>query len=130
MIKYKYNKNDTFAKSFYKLQKLKTIQNQDKYNIVLQIINDLFDLKKKYTSLLQFKNIPEHLILTNIDHKIDIIHKYDKIVVDKLNSGKLTTKTKNSEYFVIFFIRRILSAIDYKLIGRTINDTKYYSIKN
>ena len=119
------------------VEKYKLDQDAKKYNIVLNFINELLNLKDddKLKSLREFRKIKEDNLCKNKSHNFEIIKKYCKEFKSKLElTIKLNKKDeedddKNSGY-VISVIERVLRSINYKLISMKYSSGRYYTIKN
>ena len=111
----KFNESMTYCQYQRLVDKHKLKVNEQKYNLILNIINDWLDLKdSKFTQLTSFKNMDEENLLQHNGN--DILIKYQekiKIILEldiKLNS-------KNKKY-ILFVLMKALNKIDYRLTSK------------
>jgi hypothetical protein len=95
--------------------------NKEKYNLILNFLNDLIKPEKQYFKITQFKNINEQLLIIS-DNNTQIINNY--IIKFNENGFKLNIKNKNP----LYIIKHICNKIGYSFIKKKINDICYYSI--
>ena len=114
-----------YSKDIYQLitssSKLITDTNKEKYELILNFINDLIKPEKIYLKITQFKNINQSLLQPS-DDNLQIINNY----FNKFNQIglKLNVKNKNP----IYIIKRISNKLGYSFIKKEINDITYYTI--
>ena len=114
-----------YSKDIYQLitssSKLITDTNKEKYELILNFINDLIKPEKIYLKITQFKNINQSLLQPS-DDNLQIINNY----IEKFNQNglKLNVKNKNP----IYIIKRISNKLGYSFIKKVINDITYYTI--
>lgn len=116
-----YNQAESISKYIRKAIKFNMRLNQEKYNIILNFINDilnLYDPSEKYKSLLEIKliNFP--------DNNTDIINQYSNLF--KIKFG---LKLDPKKYNLIAILKNILKNIDYYLTEKIIKNKNYYTIK-
>lgn len=145
MIKYN---GETVSEYLKKLEEYQLKEATEKYELVLEFVNDLLDLKdkEKLKSLRDFKKLLEEDICKNKTHNFKIIKNYIKSFKSKLDLTIKLKKKKNSDsdddevsqevendrdsIFVITVLQRVTRTIGFKLISKKIGSNIYYSIKN
>lgn len=93
--------------------------NREKYNLILNFINDWFgNDTNKFTTLVDFKNVPEDVLLNKKkpNHNRKIIKKYyNKIIsICNLDLDEITDDTDQLSD-VIFILEKSLKSINYSL---------------
>lgn len=106
--------------------------NQDKYNLLLDFINEWLKLdgRFKFSSLLEFKNMAESYLLADPIHNRKILRKYNQSIIDKLHIN-LTDKSDSNlrSKYILFFLTRSLVRIDYSLTRRFYGNEYHYTIR-
>lgn len=109
---------------------------KEKYDLILEFVNELMNKEKKYISLTEFINEPDHIITSNVRHNKKVINIYkDKLAkVLNINVLELTCITSEEDTiessFTIIFLKKIINSINFSLVSRIVDDKIYYSIKN
>ena len=109
---------------------------KDKYNIILNFINEWLNYPPKFQlkSLTGFKNIKESILLKDLKHNRDILRKYSKNIIKKLkitfNIDDDTDSDEIKDRYILYFTQRCLASIKFSLIVRKVDDINYYTIKN
>ena len=101
--------------------KLITDINKEKYELILNFLNDLIKPEKLYFKITQFKNINQS-VLNATDNNLQIINNY--IAKFNQNGFKLNIKNKNP----IYIIKHVSNKLGYSFIKKEINDIVYYTI--
>jgi hypothetical protein len=128
-------KGGSMTKFLREMEKFTNQLNQDRYNIVINFVNDWLRLKddNRILALSQFNAIPETRLLKTPKHNRKVIRKYTNIFKQQLNVDlSVTDETDSDEIkdkYIIYVTRRILSSIDYKLYSFKNKNIIYYSIK-
>lgn len=111
--------------------KLKVIQ--DKYNLLLEFVNEWLKNEEKFSSLIEFVKMPESKLLHDLKHNRDILRKYSDEIINKLNPkfdiDDETASDEIDDSYIIHFFSRACAAIDYKLVRYTIRSKTFYSVK-
>lgn len=122
-----------------KIEQFKRDVNREKYNLILQFINDWFghDKHNKLDTLIDFKNISEDTLFNKRkpNHNRKIIKKYYNkiIVICALDKEKITNDSEQISD-IMSILKDSLKSIDYKLCFRYKNielnkKVKMYYIK-
>ena len=121
------------------LRRLQTYQlniKQYKYDLILKIVNEIMHLKIKFGKLTEFRKVPRSRLLKHPKHVVKVIQKYKNAFelyglefnIKKRKGQNIKTQAE----YVIYFLRRILKIINYKLYERKDKKNKngetYYSI--
>lgn len=122
------DKTETLNEFLRRVDKYKIHYNKEKYNLVLNIINKIFNLNEEYTykSLTSIKHVK--LKSLNVDQKFTesiIIQNKDKL------KELFNFETDNIEYNLegmVVVISRLLQLINYKLKIYTMKNIKYCTI--
>lgn len=122
----KYDETMSYCKYVRLVEKYKIKVNEQKYNLILDMINDWLELKDKnrLTELTGFKNMDENELLEHNGHAI-LIKYQEKIKVILEIDMKLNSKNKKYIFFVLI---KALNKIEYKLTSRQTDDGFIYSI--
>lgn len=101
---------ETLNEYLRRVEKIKMDLNKQKYNILLDLLNDLFSLtgETKFKSLTKIKNIPISGI--NDDHIKKIFKKYKKDIKKHHNY-----KIKKDNYNIINILSKLLGKMEYRL---------------
>ena len=112
----------------------------NKYDTILKFVNALINPKTKYTSLTEFINVSRTKLISDVRHNKTIIDKFGRILSEELNINilELTRITAEEEgedddyetSDIIMFLKRILNAIEYSIISKTVDGEIYYTIKS
>jgi hypothetical protein len=109
---------------------------KDKYNIILDFINEWLNYPEKFKlkSLIGFKNIKEGILLKDLKHNRDILRKFSSNIIKKLeitfNIDDDTDSDEIKDRYILYFIQRCLASIKFSLTVRKVDDINYYTIKN
>ena len=122
----KYDESMSFSKYARLVEKYKIKVNEQKYNLILDMINDWLELKDKdrLTELTGFKQMDESDLLEHDGHAI-LIKYQEKIKVILEIDMKLNSKNKKYIFFVLI---KALNKIDYRLTSRQSDDGILYTI--
>jgi hypothetical protein len=130
-----YNAKESLTKYIEKVEKYKTMIYKDKYNIILNFINEwlkLFD-EKKFKSITDFKNLYEVDLLYDNRNNKKVIKKYvdifEKQFMINLNITDDTDSDEIKEKYIIYILSKVVNNIDYILIKKEYNGKIYYTIK-
>ncbi len=111
---------------------------KERYTLLLAFINDWLKLEDddtKMTSLIDFKNMDESVILKDKKHNRDVLRKYQDQIVQKLNPdfdiGEETDSDDIKDKYIIYFVAKSLTSIGFSLSSRTVGKNKkvLYSIR-
>jgi len=118
----KYNiKTQTLNEYLREVDAYKLYLIKDKYNIILNFLNELMD--KKINSLTDFKNVDEEILLKNKQRNNDALIKYTNSFKDKFN-------VKINDYDnIINILSRLLPKIQYTLLKISTDNKIIYTIK-
>lgn len=114
-----YDGQMSYAKYVRKVEKFKIALSNEKYNLVLEFINTVFQLELK--SVLEFKSVDEDDILKATNESL---LKFKNSFKDVL-SVKINSKPKKEKY-VIYVLTKALAKIGYTL---TCNSSSEYTVK-
>jgi type IV secretory pathway component VirB8 len=118
-----------------RVEKYKTIILKEKYDIILNFVNDWLNKNIKYESLTKFTNIKEYILLKNDKHNRIVMQKYSELFN---NNFKITINIpqpseENSDVikdkYILTFLTKLLDYIDYALIKREFKGKFIYSIR-
>jgi hypothetical protein len=127
-----YDKKEPIAKYLSRIRELKVNNNKEKYTKILNFFNIwLVKYDIKLNSLMEFKKIREDIILSDKEHNKKILKTYmyelyNELELDKdygssdSDEMKKLKKIYKMENDIIYFIKEILKAIDYKLKSKKI----------
>lgn len=137
---FQYDDSETITQYIRRVNEYKIKLNQDKYDLVLKFINDILQLgnddQYKLKSLRDFRRVKELELLKNHTHNKKMVNKYQKKFKKKLAVQVRTfdlddsdKEEDNDSGYIINVMRRVLAAIQFRLISRSYNSGRYYSIK-
>lgn len=105
----------------------------EKYDIILDFINEWLNQEKKLTSLSDFKNVSEKLLLKDPKHNRDLLRKHSNNLIKNFNVNSSIEDDTDSDdindSYIIYFVTKILNYFGYSMIAKIMNETKYYTIK-
>jgi len=104
---------------------------EDKYDVILEFINAWVGFD--YTSLSDFKNVQELLLLKNPKNNRTLVRKYSDIFQNKfevdLSVGLETDSDEINDRYIIYLLIKMLSIIGYTLAKRESYNKISYTIK-
>ena len=117
-----YEEGDDINEFLEKVEQYHTKISYNKYNIVLNFINDWFKLNKanSYTSLSEFKYVTENRIPK---YNKEVVNKH-KDIIKSIFDIKIIDK-----HGFLYIIRKLLKKIGYKIISKKKYDKKFYMIE-
>lgn len=118
---------ETINQYLRRVEKYKAIILKDKYNVVLNFVNDW--LRAEYESLSEFTNIKESILLKNIKHNSNVVQKYTQIFKNKFEIDLTIDYNNDETREILDLLIKMLSIIDYTLIKREFKDNIVYSIR-
>lgn len=117
-----YNKEEPSYIYFSKLRDFEYSLKKEKYDIVFNFISEITNiLNIKIKSLMDFKRVPIESLIKN-EKIINLINSKHKEIITSLSL--IEDETEN----IYDFLNKILYPIGYKLIKKTFDEQKYYSI--
>lgn len=126
-----YNKKETINQYMKRVEKYTMALQQEKYNTILEFVN--LWIGAEYTSLSEFKNIPETILLKNAKHNRDTVRKYSDIFQSRfeidLRFGIETDSDEINDRYIIYLLIKMLNIINYTLIRRELGKKTLYSIR-
>lgn len=126
-----YDGNETINQYIKRVERFKNKIVEEKYNVILEFVNSWLD--KKYTSLSDFKNIYEEILLKNSKHNREIVRKYCDIFQNKfevdLSIGLETDSDEINDRYIIYLLMKMLGIIGYSLTKRNYGNKIAYTIK-
>jgi hypothetical protein len=126
-----YDGKESINKYIKKVQKFNSKILEDKYEVILEFVNEW--LECKYTSLSDFRNIYEKTMLKNLKHNRDIVRKYSDIFQDKFNVdlsvGLETDSDEINDRYIIYLLIKMLNIIQYTLVKKEIGKNITYTIR-
>lgn len=115
------------------IEKYRLKLQNDSYNLILEYVNELMQMKKKYKSLTEFKFIDEKNILKDQTHCHKIVRSYsqklEKQLKITLSVDEETDSDDIKDKYPIQILKDTLKAIGYKLINKTSGSNIVYTIK-
>ena len=109
---------------------------KERYNLLLAFVNDwlkLDDDDVKLTSLSDFKNMEESVILKDKKHNNAVLRKYRDQIVEKLNPNfDIDDETDSDDIkdkYIIYFMSKSLVSIDFSMVSRTYGKKVVYTIR-
>lgn len=107
-----------------RVEKYKIIILKEKYDMVLNFVNDLLNLDQdtQYESLTKFTNVKESILLKNEKHNRNVMDKCCELFKNKFQIDLVGDN-------IITFITGLLSLIDYTLVKREFKNEFIYSIR-
>ena len=129
----KYNPKESINKYINKAEDYMMQMQQNKYNVILNFINDWLNINLK--SLTEFKNIKEQTLLKNTDHNKNIIKKYIPIFNStfdiELNIKENDDDEIIDDKYIINLLKYVLKLLklNYDLIKINKNNIITYTIK-
>lgn len=125
-----YDGKESINKYMRRVEKYIDDMMKDKYNLILQFINEWLGVE--FNSLTQFKSINEKKLLKNKKHNRDLIRKYCQLFVDKFNTHLSVDEETDSEEindkYIIYLLKKMLNFIDYGLSKKELSINILYSI--
>ena len=131
----KYDGKESINKYMRKVEEYRLKLLEDKYSLILEFINDLMQAPEqdRLKSLSDFTNISEDIILRDLKHNRQILRKYGNLIIEKLNVKFDVDEETNSDeiedYYIFYFLSKVLSSIDYRLVKNTFGEKISYSIR-
>lgn len=126
-----YDGKESITKYIQKVEKFKTLIFQEKYNIILQFVNEW--LNSDYKSLTYFKNKCEDELLKNEKINRNICRKYSEIFKKRFELDLIvdldTDSDEIKDKYIIYLLTKMLQSIEYILYKKDIKNKIYYSIK-
>lgn len=124
-----YNKKESLNTYLRKVEAYKRTTIQVKYTEILKFIN--LWTNRNFIALTEFKNIPESILLKDIEHNNEIIEKYCEIFKTKfeVDFGIKNVENDEENKHIITLLRKMLGLIDYVLYGRGKGSNKLYTIR-
>jgi len=126
-----YNKKETINQYMKRVEIYTMKLQEDKYDVILEFVN--LWTNTIYTSLSEFKNIPETILLKNAKHNRDLVRKYSDIFQNRfgvdLRVGIETDSDEINDRYIIYLLIRMLNIINYTLIKRELGKKTLYSIR-
>ena len=123
--------NETINQYIRRVERYKSIILKEKYDIILNFINDWINNDKNivYESLVKFTNIRESILLKNDKHNRNILKKYSEQInnIFKLDPNEDIDDTQDK--YMIIFLTKLLNYIDYVLIKKEFKGKFIYSIR-
>lgn len=117
-----YDGKESVNKYIKRVERFKNKILEDKYNIILEFVNSW--LKTEYTSLSDFKNIHECVLLKNSKHNRLIVRKYCDIFKNKfemdLSINLETDSDEINDKYIIYLLIKMLNVIGYSLTKRSL----------
>lgn len=106
---------------------------KEKYSKILDFVNDWLSIHKiKLSALSDFKKISKTKLLKDLKHNRDILRKYTTDLTMQLKiKSSIEDDTESDEIhdeYIIYFVTKLLSCIDYSFSSRIINNETYYTI--
>jgi len=109
---------------------------KERYNLLLAFVNDWLKLEEddvKLISLSDFKNMEESVILKDKKHNMEILRRYKDEIVQKLNPNfdidEETDSDDIKDKYIIYFMSKSLTAIDFAMVSKTYGKRVLYTIK-
>lgn len=130
-----YDGTESLTKYLRRLEDFKLLIKQEKYNLILEFINAWLKLREesKFRSLTEFKDISERTLLLDLKHNRKILRQYSDHMIKKLNIqfnvNEETDSDEISDKYIITFLTRALSTIDYTLTHRITKINTFYTIR-
>lgn len=126
-----YDKREPLTKYMKRVERYTMKLQEDKYNLILEFTNAW--INTIYTSLSEFKNIPETILLKDDKHNRAIVRKYSDLFKEKfevdLSVGMETDSDEINDKYIIYLLIKMLNLLDYTLIKREIGKKTLYSIR-
>ena len=125
-----YDGKESINKYMRRVEKYRDYMMKDKYNLILEFINEWLDVE--FNSLTQFKSINENKLLKDKKHNRDLIRKYCQLFVDKFNTQLSVDEETDSEEindkYIIYLLMKMLNYIDYGLTKKELKTNILYTI--
>lgn len=118
-----------------KVQEFEIKLKEEKYNLVLQFVNDWLDFPNEYKlkSLTEFKGMEQDELLKDAKHNRRILRRHSNKIVKKLNvTFNVDDDTASDEIkdnYILYFLSRSLTKIGYSLTMRKVDNKNYFTIK-
>lgn len=131
----KYDGKESLTKYLRRVDAFKLKLQEDKYRLLLNFINDWLKLSKEFKlkSLGDFINMEESILLKDPSHNRDILRKYSDTIIKKLNVkfdvDEDTLSDDIDDKYIITFLSKALTSIDFTMNKKNISNKTYYSIK-
>jgi len=126
-----YDTTESLTQYLRKVENFELQLKKEKYDFLLEFINKWLKLDDniKLQSLCSFRNIYENKLLSDITHNNNILKMYSSKIKCILNINIDDIDIENiKDKYIIYFIRKALTTINYKLKCKTIDNKKIYSI--
>lgn len=125
-----YDGKESINQYIKRVERFKNIIVLEKYNVILEFVNLWLGLE--YTSLSDFKNVYEHILLKNSKHNRIIVRKYCDIFQNNfgidLSVGLETDSDEINDRYIIYLLMKMLTIIGYSLIKRNYGSKIAYTI--
>jgi len=95
-------------------------------DIVLKMINDMLRPKNKYKSLTHIKDLKESIFNKKLTRCFTVLKDNKDFIENKLKLN-LTYKAEELDY-LIYCLKRIIKAVNFKLSKKLISEENYYTI--
>jgi len=131
----KYDGTESMTKYLRRVDCFKLKFQEDKYKLLLEFVNEWLKLSKTFRlkSLSDFVNVEENVLLADKKHNRVILRKYSENIIKKLNVEfdveEETGSDDIEDTYIIQFVGKALSSIDFSLNKRPVGKKTYYSIK-
>lgn len=118
-----------------KVEKYRVKLQEEKYNLLLDFINEWLNYPQKLRlkSFTEFKNLKESYLLKDLKYNRKILRKYSDDIIKKLsvtfNVDDQTDSDEIKDRYILYFLQRALSSLDYSLSVKDIDGENYYTIK-
>lgn len=130
-----YDGKESFSQYMRKFNEYMVSLEKDKYDIILEFINEwISPLKLKFKKLTDFKNMEVDKLIKDEKHCHKLLRKYTKIFSEKFKvNTSIDEETESDDiktHYIIYFATKILKLINFSLVSKVIKDSTYYYIKN
>lgn len=120
-----YDESISYCKYIRMVEKYNIQVNEEKYNLILAIINDWLKLQTKFTELTEFKSLDKDDLLANNSYAILV--KYQERIKN-IFEFDINLNKKKKEY-IFFVLKKLLANINYTLSSKEGElDTVMYTI--
>ena len=114
-----YDGKESINKYMRRVEKYRDYMMKDKYNLILEFINEWLDVE--FNSLTQFKSINENKLLKDKKHNRDLIRKYCQL-------DEETDSEEINDKYIIYLLMKMLNYIDYGLTKKELKTNILYTI--